>query len=798
MTQNYQSNYAITGQSSEITDKAIMSNSQDVIALKQRIIELEQELKSIRLQNRNQNLEHNGIHRHHNIQNRDDINNRHLIEQELNLFKHAVESSNDAIAIADPEGKQIYQNAAFCRLFDYATLEEFNENGGIAATFVEQYLFESMTQAVIADNSWEGEVELRSRKGHVVPCYVRSNAIKDNFGNIIALMGSMNDISEMKRAEQKLREQQQFLRSIYDGVEMVIWVVDVSEDGNFFLNGWNIRGEKASGYKGEVVIGKTPEEWLGEVEGKKLRQRYQVCVDGGEAISYEDLFQFEEKIIWFFTTVNPIKNAEGKIYRLIGTSYDISDRKKAEEALQQQVKSSQLLNSLTSQIRNTLDFDVILTTAVEEIRRFLEIDSCAFTWHCPEEDGWETIKHAKVEGIPSYIGRYSAASVGTLTTNLLNLEVIRIDDVNLLEEPIFKQLIKSLGLVASLSIPMQMSSGVIGVLGCSHRTARFWEDDEVSLLQAVMEQLAIALNQAELYKQSQARTLELELTLQELQKTQAQMLQSEKMSSLGQMVAGVAHEINNPVNFIHGNLTHACNYTSDLLRLIELYQISYPEPVESIQEEIELIDLPFIQEDLIKLLNSMKVGTSRIREIVKSLRVFSRLDEAECKTADIHEGIESTLMILQNRTKAKPEHPGIEIIKEYSEIPLVECYAGQLNQVFMNILVNAIDSLEERDKQRSLAEIKQSPSKIWIKTELLANKKAICIQIQDNGQGIPLDVQNRIFDPFFTTKGVGKGTGLGMSISYQIITEKHQGSIKCISTLGEGATFIIQIPLNLS
>jgi PAS domain S-box-containing protein len=289
------------------------------------------------------------------------------------------------------------------------------------------------------------------------------------------------------------------------------------------------------------------------------------------------------------------------------------------------------------------------------------------------------------------------------------------------------------------------------------------------------------------------QTEQLEDTLRELQRTQAQMVQSEKMSSLGQLVAGVAHEINNPVNFIYGNLTHANEYTQDLLRLLQLYQQHYPRPATEIQEEAEAIDLEFLTDDLPKLLTSMRVGADRIQKIVASLRNFSRMDEAEMKAVNIDEGIDSTLMILQNRLKAKAEHPTIEVIKEYGQLPPVECYAGQLNQVFMNILSNAIDALEERDKYRSLAEIKARPSQIRISTATIAHN-SIQIRIADNGPGMSKQVIQRLFDPFFTTKAIGKGTGLGMSISYQIITERHGGSLQCLSIEGEGAEFVIEIP----
>ncbi|MBM0743022.1 hybrid sensor histidine kinase/response regulator [Phormidium sp. CLA17] len=305
-------------------------------------------------------------------------------------------------------------------------------------------------------------------------------------------------------------------------------------------------------------------------------------------------------------------------------------------------------------------------------------------------------------------------------------------------------------------------------------------------------QVEAELRESEASEKQKSR--ELEQTLQELRHTQMQLVQSEKMSSLGQLVAGVAHEINNPVNFIHGNLHHASQYTQDLLDLLRLYQEYNPAPTVAIQTVTEEIDLEFLREDLPKLLVSMQVGADRIREIVKSLRSFSRLDEAEVKDVDIHEGIDSTLMILHNRLKSKSDYPAIQVVKDYGDLPRIECYAGQLNQVFMNILSNAIDALDEQNQQRSPAEVMDRPSIISLQTRVVGTD-SVEIQVADNGPGIPEAVQKRLFDPFFTTKAVGKGTGMGMSISHQIITERHKGKLECHSSPPQGAAFVIRIPI---
>ncbi|MBM0744331.1 HAMP domain-containing protein [Phormidium sp. CLA17] len=293
------------------------------------------------------------------------------------------------------------------------------------------------------------------------------------------------------------------------------------------------------------------------------------------------------------------------------------------------------------------------------------------------------------------------------------------------------------------------------------------------------------------------RTADLKETLQELQRTQTQMIQAEKMSSLGQLVAGVAHEINNPVNFIHGNVTHINEYTQNLLELLQLYQTEFPDSTPAIRDKMDEIDLEFLNEDVLKLLTSMQVGTERIRGIVTSLRNFSRLDEAQVKEVDIHEGIESTLLILQHRLKAKVNCPPTTLIRAYGDLPLVECHPGQMNQVFMNILVNALDALEESNINRTYQAIEANPNQITIRTAVI-DAEWVEIAIADNGPGMSEETHQHIFDPFFTTKPIGKGTGMGMSISYQIITEKHGGNFSCCSTLGKGTEFVIQIPVRLS
>jgi len=327
-------------------------------------------------------------------------------------------------------------------------------------------------------------------------------------------------------------------------------------------------------------------------------------------------------------------------------------------------------------------------------------------------------------------------------------------------------------------------------------------------------QIELELQQSE--SRERKKTKALQDILKELKRTQAQLIQTEKMSSLGRMVGGVAHEINNPANFIYANITYARNYFRDLLQLVQLYQQTYPDPTDAIQTLIHDIDLEFLVEDWNKLINSMEVGIERIEKIVRSLKTFSKLDEAEFKPVDIHEGIDNTLFILQPRLRAEGNRPEIQVIKHYGQLPKVTCYASQLNQVFLNIFDNAIEALDCQAEPRFIiittelvnprepkkavsrngdAEVHRNKEKEDLNSAL---NTSIIIRIRDNGIGMSENVRQHIFDPFFTTKPVGSGTGLGLAISHQIIVDKHQGKIRCVSDLGKGTEFIIEIPVHLN
>ncbi len=447
----------------------------------------------------------------------------------------------------------------------------------------------------------------------------------------------------------------------------------------------------------------------------------------------------------------------------------------------------ELLSRLSNRIRQSLDLPTILQTAVCEVRIFFAADRAVIYQFDANWCGQVILEDV---GEPWFPTLGEAADDCFPRENLERYRNGRIKAINnVLEAGLDSnhlQFLQRLRVQANLTVPIMVCDQLWGLLivhQCSH--PRVWKQEEGNLLNRLAIQLGIAIQQSDLYTQAKQSALQaqvqaqqlreseallnqqtqnLQQAFQELQSLQLQLVQSEKMSSLGQLVAGIAHEINNPVNFIHGNLSYVQTYAQDLLSFVQLYQKHHPNPAPELQTKADEIDLEFLQEDLAKILNSMEMGTDRILQIVLSLRNFSRMDEAEFKAVDIHEGIDSTLMILQHRLQERPERLAIEVMRDHAKLPLVECYPGLLNQVLMNLLANAIDALEDAGATRTFQDIKDNLSQISIRTCMI-DHQWVEIVIADNGPGIPEKVKERIFDPFFTTKPIGKGTGLGLSIS---------------------------------
>ena len=644
----------------------------------------------------------------------------------------------------------------------------------------------------------------------------KGQALKNELGEVVRLFGTAMDITDRKLAEIAMRESEQRFRAVFE--QAAIGIVQLWLDGQFLKvnQGFcNIVGYSAAQLRLRTVWEVSHPEDLDADRESGSRML------AGEILNYSIEKRFIRKdgsFVWTNVTVSLVRDAFGQPSYIIGVVEDISDRKLTEAILRQQLKRERLVVAILERIRSSLNLAEILTTTVAEVRQFLQTDRTIIYRFNPDMSGvvvvesvgenWLSILGMNIQDScfgESYVSNYQQGRSRYI--NDIHSEDVAECYINLLAE---------FQVQANLVVPILQGENLWGLL-VAHECAgpRCWQEIEVECLKQISVQLAIAIVQSTLFEQAQAeivdrkqaeealqesearersKALQLEIAINKLKTTQAQLVQNEKMVSLGQLVAGVAHEINNPVNFIHGNLGPARGYTLDLLELIAVYQQHYPHPPAEVLKKIDEIDLHYVAEDLPKLFNSMKVGTERIVEIVKSLRSFSRLDEADRKCVDIHDGIESSLMILQNRLKSHSSRPGIQVVKHYQELPKIECFPGQLNQVFMNILINAIDALEERDKRREAAECDRHPSTITIRT-YLAEAGKVGVSIADNGPGIPESVSSRLFDPFFTTKPVGKGTGLGLSISYSIIVDRHGGNLNCISALGQGAEFAIEIPV---
>lgn len=348
-------------------------------------------------------------------------------------------------------------------------------------------------------------------------------------------------------------------------------------------------------------------------------------------------------------------------------------------------------------------------------------------------------------------------------------------------------------IASMLDSSVQLNGNVSGVICCEHvGEKRVWNQAEQNFIRSVANLIALTLEA----NQRRQKEKKLKQALSELSQSQLQLVQNEKMASLGNLVAGVAHEINNPIGFLNGSTKNAIDYVQDLLEHLALYQQQYPHAAEPIQAHAAEIDLKFVIEDLPKLLDSMQGATDRIKSISNSLRTFSRADTEYKVSANLHEGLDSTLLILKYRLKANEVRPAIEVVKQYDEqLPPIDCFPGQLNQVFMNILANAIDVLDEVAQQSSFAELQANPQVITIQTMLLAEANSVEIRIRDNGMGMTEAVKAKIFNHLFTTKAVGKGTGLGLAIAHQIVTETHGGKLDVQSELGQGSEFRIQLPI---
>ncbi|MCT7951894.1 PAS domain S-box protein [Ancylothrix sp. C2] len=625
-------------------------------------------------------------------------------------------------------------------------------------------LFSVLTMGVFAVLIWATAHSLaksdRLRKQVEKDLLKSKIELEDRVLERTALLQQVNErlqteISERIGAENAVKKSLNLLQAVIESIPDSIFVKDIN--GRYLIA--NSASARMIGKENEQIIGRDDRELFGGEIGAIIKESEKRIIKFGVVeVSEERVFLGGETRTYLLTK-NVYRDLDGNICGLVGIARDITERKLSEEALKLREERYRSLILATSQMVWMTDAQGMIVEDVPSWRAYTgqSIEECM---------GWGWIDAIHPEDRVRTALHWNRA---VETKSIYEVEH-RIKDADGKYRHFWVR-----------GVPVLGEDGSI----------REWIGTDTDITERVNAETILRESEGRYRQQAK----ELEKAIFELQRTQAQLIQSEKISSLGQLVAGVAHEINNPINFIYGNVSYASEYAQDLLNLLKLYQQYYPNPPAEIEEAAEASDLDFLKEDLPRLLSSMRLGADRIRDLVLSLRNFSRLDEAEMKQVNIHEGIESTLLILQPRLKAKPGYGQMEVIKNYGYLPEVECYPGQLNQVFMNVLANAIDALEEYAHLRVLSGGELYSPKISIRTEQ-CHADWISIHVSDNGPGIPHEVIGRLFDPFFTTKPVGKGTGLGLSISYQIVVEKHGGKLKCLSRPGEGAEFVIEIPVS--
>jgi PAS domain S-box-containing protein len=671
-------------------------------------------------------------------------------------FRRLVEQAADSIIVHDFAGKIVDVNQQACNSLGYSREELLTLS---ILDIEENYVPDAVWQNLVKGEPVTVNGRQRRKDGTAFPVEVRLGLLECRGENL--LLALTRDITERYRAKEALKQSEQKFRSIVENANDIIY--QLTPDGIFSYvspNWVDLLGHEISEVEGKVFTLFIHPDDLPFCLGTLHR-----AIEKGQKQSGIEYRVRHKDGAWRWHTSNlsVLRDISGSVVSVVGIARDISDRKLAEEALRESEERFRNLVESTQDLIWEVDENAAYTYLGPQIKDILgyEVE--------------EVLGKAPFDFMPPD----EACCVSEMMSNrvALRLPLTNLENINVHKDG-------HIVILETSGVPFFDKAGNFkGYRGIDRDITKRKQTEE-----------AIRQSKAQLQQQ----TTQLEQALRQLQNTQAQLIQTEKMSSLGQLVAGVAHEINNPINFIYGNIKHARNYITDLLQLMVLYRETYPKSSLAIDVGFEEMDLDFIIEDFPKLLDSMEVGAERIREIVRSLRTFSRLDEAAVKDVDLHPGIDSTLILLQGRLKSPLIYQTIQVVKEYSHLPLVKCYPGELNQVFINLLNNAIDALEEHNRTKSSEDISTNPGLIRIRTEMSSDSTPapwVVIRISDNGLGMTEEVRSKAFDPFFTTKPVGEGTGLGLAISYQIVVELHKGRLYCISSPGEGTEFVIEIPI---
>ena len=725
-----------------------------------------------------------------------------LLQQQELLLKIIQNSPNAWYFYDFKNQKYIYLNQCLRRILGYSSEEFYQQNFHFKATHPEdiKQLEIYFDQLAGGQDGESFTIEYRMcHKSGDWRWFLSQDTIfvRGENGYPTQVIGTMMDISELKEIESQLKENKDRLQLALESSYLSLWDWNLSTGEVCYDRQW----KEFIGYKDDE-FSETLSSFESLVHPDDLSKIVRTIDNYSRGDSQEIVLQIDfrmrtkqEEWKWFVARgqVTAWDENENPV-RILGTVKDISDRKQTELELHLLLSAARAINRAPS-FQDAIAIILPLfcqTIGWDVAEAWIPIDKGK---NLQYTRGGYASKPELQEFIDRSRDLVLIPNIGFAGKIYKERKPEWIEDVSHPREENFyrREIATKAGLRACFGVPILKNKRVLAILVFFNTGPLICDLHLLDLVNVVAAQLGEFMQRKRVEERALNQSQQLRKAMKQLKYSQSQAIHNAKIVALGQLVAGIAHEINNPISFIYGNIEPALNYAKELLELIHLYQKHYPEPMDEIQETIADLDLEFLEADFLKLLESMKTGGNRIREIIKSLRNFSRLDESDRKAADLHEGLNNTLMLLQHRLKSQDDRPRIQVVKNFASLPKIECYPGDLNQVFMNLLNNAIDALEEK-----LSQGVDFTPKLTLKTEIGqyrdTQKSCIRIHVADNGTGIPPSLQSRIFDPFFTTKSIGKGTGLGLTTSYDIIVEKHNGRLYCASEVGLGTEFAIELP----